>query len=333
MMPSSGDSPNTTGTFRSLLTSIRGLPIKYPAVISGYIIYLYLFMTMIRFFVAAGHSTVTLWDVVEMFDALPFMWLLSLTLVKVIETRTKLLESERERALKERELQIREVQLKTMHELKNPIAAISGFATILREDDEIRRLAEQRDVVEYIISAGESAVLLINDVFDTNAIETGKIRLNKAPFRAAGMIDEAVKAHRLVAKSKNITLAMDIEDDAENVSVFGDIRRLRQALDNFISNAIKYSHPSTHVTVRARRMMKELKIEVADQGQGIPEKEVPNLFGEYSRTSVRPTAGEVSTGLGLGIVRKIVVEHGGDVGVETEFGKGSTFSFTLPLEN
>ncbi|HLP16881.1 MAG TPA: HAMP domain-containing sensor histidine kinase [Bacteroidota bacterium] len=315
-----------------LWQSIKNLPIKYPAVISGYIIYIYLFMTIIRFYLMAKHTQVDVWDAIEIFDALPFMWLLALTLVKVIEIRTKLSESETQRALKERELQIRETQLKTMHELKNPFAAISGFATILAEDDEIRTMPEQREVVKYIVNAGESALSLINDVFDTNAIESGRLRLTKTNFQIVPMVESAVKAHHLIARAKNISMTIEAEAARAADMVYGDLTRIRQALDNFISNAIKYSTRDKQITIRLQKEKTDVKIEVIDQGQGIPLNEMPNLFHEYTRTSIRPTAGESSTGFGLGIVKKIISEHGGKVGATSEFGKGSIFYFTLPLK-
>jgi signal transduction histidine kinase len=317
---------NMPGFFQS----IKELPIKYPAVISGYIIYIYLFMTMIRYFVIAKHTHVTFLDAIELFDALPFMWLLALTLVKVIEIRTKLHESETLRALKERELQIRETQLKTMHDLKNPFAAISGFASILHDDDVIKNLPEQREVVQYIIDAGESALTLINDIFDSNAIQSGRLRLNKSDFIVGQMIEGTVKTHRLVADAKNIAIVVEADSSGLSDTLFGDVNRLRQAVDNYISNAIKYSNANTTVTVRVSRDGTGVKIEVIDQGQGIPADELKNLFNEYSQISVRPTGGESSTGLGLGIVKRIVASHGGEVGVTSEFGKGSNFYFTIP---
>ena len=116
----------------NFVQSIKELPAKYPAVISGYIIYLYLFIVMIRFFVVARAKTVTFYDVIEMFDALPFMWMLAMMLVKVINMRTKLYESETQRIVKEQELQIKETQINTMrqvvmglqHQINNPLAVI-----------------------------------------------------------------------------------------------------------------------------------------------------------------------------------------------------------------
>lgn len=119
-------------TILSLLRSLKELPAKYPAVLSGYIIYLYLFIVMIRFFLTAKETTIDFYTVVEMFDALPFMWMLAMMLVKVIQINTQLHESETKRILNEQELEIKETQVNTMremvlgvqHQINNPLAII-----------------------------------------------------------------------------------------------------------------------------------------------------------------------------------------------------------------
>jgi signal transduction histidine kinase len=118
--------------FKGLINSIKEIPAKYPAVISAYIIYMYLFFVMIRFFIVAKKQGVDFYDVIEVFDALPFMWLLAMTLVKVIHIRTRLHESETQRLIKEKELEVKETQMGTMrevvlgmqHHINNPMAII-----------------------------------------------------------------------------------------------------------------------------------------------------------------------------------------------------------------
>lgn len=119
-------------TIRSLLYALKELPAKYPAVLSGYIIYLYLFIVMIRFFLTAKETSIDLYTVIEMFDALPFMWMLAMMLVKVIQINTQLHESETKRILNEQVLEIKETQVNTMremvlgvqHQINNPLAII-----------------------------------------------------------------------------------------------------------------------------------------------------------------------------------------------------------------
>lgn len=147
------------GTISSFVRSAKEIPSKYPAVIAGYIIYSYMFATIMRFFLTAKMSTVTYIDVIEMFDALPFMWLLAVTLVKVIEMRSKLHQSEMLRAEKEEELHMKETQMKTMqevvmglqHHINNPLAIV--MLTINR----IKRSApESAEMISDITNAEES---------------------------------------------------------------------------------------------------------------------------------------------------------------------------------
>jgi signal transduction histidine kinase len=108
--------------------------------------------------------------------------------------------------------------------------------------------------------------------------------------------------------------------------------RITQALDNLVSNAIKFSHPGTAVTVRAAQSDGKAVFAVEDEGQGIPGNELSRIFSEFVRTSVKPTAGEKCTGLGLAIVKRIVECHGGRVWVESEVGRGTKLSFEIPME-
>mgnify|MGYP003456848650 FL=1 len=110
-----------------------------------------------------------------------------------------------------------------------------------------------------------------------------------------------------------------------------DATKIEQVLNNLVSNAVKYSHAGTAVRVSVGAVGKEIVVAVRDQGQGIPGAELSKLFQPFSRTSVKSTAGEKSTGLGLAITHKIVEGHGGRIWVDSRQGEGSTFSFSLPL--
>ena len=110
-----------------------------------------------------------------------------------------------------------------------------------------------------------------------------------------------------------------------------DEQKLEQALNNLIGNAVKFSYPESVVEVDIRRLGEEVVVSVRDHGQGIPAHETKQLFQPFATTSVRGTAGEKSTGLGLAITRKVVEGHGGRIWLESRVGEGSTFSFSLPL--
>ena len=111
-----------------------------------------------------------------------------------------------------------------------------------------------------------------------------------------------------------------------------DPNRIDLLINNLITNAIKFSAPKSRIVLRAVLLEGAVAISVTDQGQGIPREEMSKMFQYFGRTSVLPTAGEKSTGLGLAIAKRMVEAHGGKIGVESEPGKGSTFTFTLPLK-
>jgi signal transduction histidine kinase len=134
----------------------------------------------------------------------------------------------------------------------------------------------------------------------------------------------------VLAAKKHIHLTFDAPDSLD-LTLEADGPKLEQVLNNLIGNALKFSPPGAGVEVRLVRDGDRAVVSVRDQGPGIPAAEVGKLFRFFQKTSVRSTGGERSSGLGLAIARKIVEGHGGAIWVETEAGRGSTFSFALPL--
>jgi signal transduction histidine kinase len=132
------------------------------------------------------------------------------------------------------------------------------------------------------------------------------------------------------AKKKQVSVIVQHGPDVPE-SVLIDGPRVEQVVVNFLSNAVQHTHPNSTVAIASRRDGDNLKVSVTDQGAGIPREEIPRLFKPFERGSTKKTAGEKSTGLGLVIARKIVEAHEGTVSIESELGKGSTFSFTLPI--
>jgi signal transduction histidine kinase len=218
------------------------------------------------------------------------------------------------------------------HDLRNPIGVVQSFARLLSEGVLGELNEQQKKVLLQMEHSCAGMLHLINDLLDVSAIESGQLVLEMKRAPLAPFLRSLVELDAMLAAGKGIELQLDIEGELPDVPF--DERRMEQVVSNLVSNAVKFSEPGTVVRVSARLEIGEtpgVVVSVADQGQGIPEEEVGHLFQDFSRTSVRPTRGEKSTGLGLSIVRRIVNAHGGRVWVESAVGKGSTFSFSIPV--
>jgi len=214
------------------------------------------------------------------------------------------------------------------HDLRSPISGINGLTDMLLDNVYGELTPDQREVVDFINKANRSMNDLVNDLLDISAIESGQLRLAPQVADLGEVIAQSIRFHSLAAKSKSIV----IEQLEGSVPAFSfDSRRVAQVMDNLLTNAIKFSPTSTTVRVTLEAVNGKAMVSVIDQGQGIPPQEQGLLFQAYKRTSVRPTAGEASTGLGLIITRKIVEAHGGTIVVASEPGQGATFRFSLPM--
>lgn len=215
------------------------------------------------------------------------------------------------------------------HDLRNPLAAIYSCSEFLL--DESKHLDD--DSLEMLRAVKTSSLYmlqLIEDILHLSRMDSGKIELRTRSFDLIELVTRHVGVNRPIAARKNITIDLHLELNLPAIEA--DPHKIEQVLENLISNAIKFSPPQTVVKVTLGRDGPRLKIAVADQGPGIPVAERGKLFLPFSRTSVRPTAGEQSSGLGLAIARKIVEAHRGRIWLESEVGKGTTFLVTLPIQ-
>jgi len=217
------------------------------------------------------------------------------------------------------------------HDLRSPIGTIQMIADLLLESFEENSTEENYKFLNNILITSKFSLNVLNDLLDISAIESGKLDLQKVKSNFLEIIMQSIAINQPFAKNKNITIKLN-NNGLYPVLVFDKIKII-QVLNNLISNAIKYSTPQTVIFIEIEKEGDEIITRVVDQGQGIPENELHLLFGMFQRTSTKATGGERSTGLGLAIVKKIVEGHKGKVGVKSELGKGSTFYFTLPLNN
>ena len=216
------------------------------------------------------------------------------------------------------------------HDLRSPLSTIKGYLDLFLAGGLGELTSDQHEVLNDMNQSSDMMLGLINDLLDVTAIETGNLRLHRQPTDPAELLSATQSSLRVLALAKSMEIKLDIPETLPIVKL--DQARIKQVLTNLITNAVKYSFSRTVILLNVKVFEKEVWISVKDQGQGIPVEEMKNLFKDFSRTSVKPTAGEKSIGLGLAITRRIVEAHGGIIWVDSEIGKGSTFTFSLPLE-
>ena len=216
------------------------------------------------------------------------------------------------------------------HDLRGPLMVVGGFVDLALQDPSLGEAPRARALLDKARSGCDRMLHLVESLLDAHAIESGRLELERRTIEALPWLTSVVEEQRLIAGAKDIAIELDLEGGLPALHV--DPHRLQQVLGNLIGNAIKFSEPGTTVTVRGGCADHVITLEVADQGPGIPEEEQHRLFTDFGRTSVRPTAGETSSGLGLAIVRRLVEAHGGHVDVHSQVGEGSVFRVTLPAE-
>ena len=243
-----------------------------------------------------------------------------------VEERTRHLQVEKERA--ERANSDKgELMHVVAHDLKNPLTSIYGMANMMHQDE--LDAETMRFSTAAILHSSEYMMNLIEDLLNVEAMESGRITLKRTPVDLAALAGyvTAMTGQRAEQKGQRITLDLCRGDDA---MVLGDTERLFQAMENYISNAVKYSPHGSVIEVSVQRAGAMVRFAVLDHGQGIPEEDQPKLFRKFQKLTPRPTGDESSTGLGLSIVKLLVEQHGGSVGAVSAPDIGSTFFFDLP---
>ncbi len=214
------------------------------------------------------------------------------------------------------------------HDLRNPLASIRGLAQFLRDGTVGPLSPDQLDLVNTIHDASESMLQLVSEFLDLSVIEAGELRIQPESCNLAELVGKSVYLNNINAARKQTRIVLSSAPDARQVSL--DVQKIKQVVDNLLSNAVKFSPPGAVISVEAATGTSHCTVSVRDQGPGIPEDERHKLFQDFGRTSVRPTAGEQSTGLGLAICRKIVEAHHGTISAENLPGGGCEFKMTLP---
>jgi signal transduction histidine kinase len=212
------------------------------------------------------------------------------------------------------------------HELRTPLAGILGYTELLLEGMDGELNSDQLRDVREVQSGGQVLLTLVNDILDESQIEAGKMALSSACVDLKAMIDSVVATVRPLADQKSLYLHAEIPDGAE---ALGDEKRLKQILTNLVGNSIKFTDLGG-ISINCLPWSGFWRVSVADTGIGLPEDSRDLVFERFRQLDPSITRRFGGTGLGLAIAKGLVVMQGGEMGVDSTLGLGSTFWFTVP---
>ena len=212
------------------------------------------------------------------------------------------------------------------HELRTPLTSIRGYSDMLLKYDLVHD--KGKPFLGTIIDESGRLNQLIQSFLDVASIESGRHKINKTDFEIRPMLKDMVNILGPVAAGKQITIE---SADCNGLRVHADRLLVYQALSNLVINAIKYSPAGTTVRIGVANGNGAVRFQVADEGYGIPKDEMPKIFDKFYRRDNKETRDESGFGLVLAFTREVAAQHGGDVVVESEVGKGSVFTLSIPI--
>jgi signal transduction histidine kinase len=213
------------------------------------------------------------------------------------------------------------------HELRTPLNAVIGFSEVLQQRMFGELTDKQAEYVNDIHSSGAHLLSLINDILDLSKVEAGRMELDVATFSVPMAIDNALTLIKERAGRHGIALECNIDPAVGDINA--DERKMKQILLNLLSNAVKFTPDGGRISVAANSISGGVEISVTDTGIGIAPEDCAAVFEEFKQVGQQSDAKAEGTGLGLALARKFVEMHCGKIGVTSEIGKGSKFTFSL----
>jgi signal transduction histidine kinase len=215
------------------------------------------------------------------------------------------------------------------HELRTPLTVILGYNTMLSESLADRLTAEENETLEESLGSCKRLIRLVNSMLDISQIESGKMQMSLAPCDLRQVLTGAERLFRVEAAQRGIGLHLQLP--ARMPRVAADNERIQQVVINLVGNALKFTPTGGKVTISLQQHQQQAEISVSDSGPGIAREDQERIFEEFARLRHASTNVPRGSGLGLAIARRIVRAHQGEITVESEPGKGSTFILRLPL--
>jgi signal transduction histidine kinase len=213
--------------------------------------------------------------------------------------------------------------------MRSPLTAIIGYTSLILCENGLS--SDQKEMLDAVGKNSERILDLVNNILDISRIEDGRLTIVQQPVDVHSAIEQALAVVKPMAESKHISVNIDLQPGLPDL--YADPKRVTQILTNLLSNAVKYTPNTGAVSVKAAQQdgTGMVQVRVCDNGIGIPPDQLPNIFDRFSRVERAETQHTVGTGLGLSIAKGLVEAHGGSIWVESEEGRGTTFSLTLPV--
>ncbi len=216
------------------------------------------------------------------------------------------------------------------HEIRTPLTSVKGAVELLSDNRYFAVNEQQAKLLAIAAANTERLLLLINDILDFSKLESASLPMTLERQSLAPIVERAAEHMRTQLADQKIVLDIGLPHDLPDLRL--DAHRIAQVVTNLLSNAVKFSPPGGRITIRAEVLEGAVRVSVRDEGEGIQPQHLSKLFRKFSQIDSTSTRKAGGAGLGLVICKGIVEQHGGRIWVESEWGKGSTFLFTLPLE-